>query len=209
MWTCVCHFSGRPNTVNTVHFSSSRCFLASLFDACLQLFELAVFDYIGNYLSMTGLKWRDSLIVWVWKLLLSSTKTNNSHDIRESPCSGIRGLPEASGFVGMKNCSQWLNDRLFTADSSRICRRNICWHGCFCPEDKFNVYMWCFNFPGYEKTGKEKQTLAALLHAFGTPRPIAASVEAVTSRLSSTEHSADSAHQLQAPEAHHFSGLYQ
>lgn len=69
--------------------------------------------------------------------------------------------------------------------------------------------MWCFNFPGYEKTGKAKQTLAALLHAFGTPRPIAASVEAVTSRLSSTEHSADSAHQLQAPEAHHFSGLYQ
>lgn len=49
-------FLAAPKTVNTVHFSSSRCFVASLFDACLQLFELAIFDYIGNYLSMTGLK---------------------------------------------------------------------------------------------------------------------------------------------------------
>lgn len=64
----------------------------------------------------------------------------------------------------------------------------------------FNVCMLCLNFQGYEKTRKEKQTLPALLHAFGTPRPIVASVEAVTSRLSSiTEHSTDSAHQLQAP----------
>ena len=69
------------------------------------------------------------------------------------------------------------------------------------PKISFNVCMLCLNFQGYEKTRKEKQTLPALFHAFGTPRPIVASVEAVvTSRLSSiNEHSTDSAHQPQAP----------